>query len=55
MLSTSTLSSELPLALLAIPTHGEPGCVSLAPPSPEAQAETLPVSHRAISLESLQP
>lgn len=52
MLSTSTLSSELPLALLAIPTHERARLCVPGSPKPRLQAETLPVSHRAISLVS---
>ena len=52
MLSTSTLSSELPLALLAIPTHERVRLCVPGSPRSRLQAETLPVSHRAISLVS---
>lgn len=52
MLSTSTLSSELPLALLAIPTSTRARAKVPGSPKPRLQAETLPVSHRAISLVS---
>lgn len=52
MLSASTLSSESPLGMLAIPNHERAQLCALGSPKSRLQAETLPVSHRAISLVS---
>ena len=51
MLSASTLSSGLPVGTSAIPNHERARLCPWLPQS-RLQAETLPVTHRAISLVS---